>query len=123
MKYIKMFGNIENLKVGKPTKVRYERMKEFIKTKELATRLDELKVPNWWVMLYVDKYIWQFLVCLGSYIIFNDRSWAANSFFNPFWSRIQFGGLPCLTLRAPRRMRRRRRHEIESLRTPVDLEK
>lgn len=58
MKYIKMFDNLDNIKVGKPTKVRYERMREFIKTKELADRLDKLKVPNWWVMTFIEWNIW-----------------------------------------------------------------
>ena len=43
--------------------------------------------------MYIYIYLWQFLVCLGSYMIFNDRSWVANSFWNQFWARIQFGSL------------------------------
>lgn len=55
MKYVEMFENIETLNRGKPTKRRYEKIKDFIKTKEFAEELDNLKIPNWYVLRFIDS--------------------------------------------------------------------
>lgn len=54
MKFIDLFEkNIQNLKVGKPTKIKYEKIKEFIKEKEFAKELDDLKVNIWYVYQFL----------------------------------------------------------------------
>lgn len=55
MKYIEMFGDLSKLKCGKPTKERYKKIVEFIKNKEIAEMLDDLKIPNWYVLRFIDS--------------------------------------------------------------------
>ena len=56
MKFIGLFEkDIETLKVGKPTKIKYEKIKKFIKEKEFAKELDYLKIPNWYVLRFIDS--------------------------------------------------------------------
>jgi len=55
MKYIEMFGDLSKLKCGKPTKERYKKIVEFIKNKEIAKMLDDLKIPNWYVLRFIES--------------------------------------------------------------------
>ena len=60
MTYVDLFKkNIENFKLGKSTKLKYQRIKDFIKSEELAIKLDELKVPNWYILRFILSSDWQ----------------------------------------------------------------
>ena len=55
MKFIDLFEkDIETLKVGKPTKIKYEKIKKFIKEKEFAKELDILNVKFWYVYQFLE---------------------------------------------------------------------
>lgn len=55
MKFIGLFEkDIETLKVGKPTKIKYEKIKKFIKEKEFAKELDILNVKFWYVYQFLE---------------------------------------------------------------------
>ena len=55
MKFVDLFEiNIENLKVGKPTKIKYEKIKKFIKEKGFAKELDKLNVKFWYVYQFLE---------------------------------------------------------------------
>lgn len=55
MKYIEMFEDIEPLNRGKPTERRYAKIRDFIKTKSFAEELDNLKVPQWYVLRFIES--------------------------------------------------------------------
>ena len=55
MKFIDLFEkDIETLKVGKPTKIKYEKIKKFTKEKEFAKELDILNVKFWYVYQFLE---------------------------------------------------------------------
>lgn len=55
MRFVDLFEkNIDTLKVGKPTKLKYLKIKDFIKTKEFARELDELKINIWYVLQFIE---------------------------------------------------------------------
>jgi len=76
MKYIEMFEDIKPLNRGKPTKRRYAKIRDFIKTKELAIKLDALKVPNWYVLRFIESTQYR--------IYFLERKISAEQKFNLF---------------------------------------
>lgn len=55
MKFIDLFEkDIETLKGVKPTKIKYEKIKKFIKEKEFAKELDILNVKFWYVYQFLE---------------------------------------------------------------------
>ena len=56
MRYAELFEkDICDLKLGKQTKERYKKIKNFIKNIEFAKELDYLKIPNWYVLRFIDS--------------------------------------------------------------------
>lgn len=59
MKYVDMFDERIMSKCSRSSFLKYERIREFVKTKEFAKRIDDLKIKNWYMEIFADLYIWK----------------------------------------------------------------